>query len=56
MKNFSPAIVATHAFINPIVAILLGTVFAHEIITIRMLIAASIIVLSVLFITQKSQT
>ena len=51
LRNVTPARAATYAFVNPVVAVLLGWFLASEPLTIRMLIAAAIIVSSVVLIT-----
>jgi drug/metabolite transporter (DMT)-like permease len=51
LRNVSPARAATYAYVNPVVAVLLGWLLAGEPITFRMLIAAAIIVCSVILIT-----
>ena len=47
----TPARAATYAYVNPVVAVLLGWFFAREPLTARMLIAAAVIVGSVALIT-----
>ena len=51
LRNVTPARAATYAYVNPVVAVLLGWLFASEPITLRMIIAAAIIVGSVVLIT-----
>lgn len=51
----SPAKVATSAYVNPVVAVLLGWSVAGESITGRMLLAMFIILASVLVITLQSK-
>ncbi len=43
MRNVDPTMVATHTFVNPVVAVVLGWWLAHEEITSRTLIAAGLI-------------
>ena len=50
LRHCDPAKVATYAYVNPIVAVLLGTFFAGETLTLRMLIAAALIIGSVALI------
>jgi len=50
MRNASPTVVGTAAYINPIVAVLLGWLFLDEPITARTLLAMAIILASVLLI------
>jgi len=51
LRNVTTARAATYAYVNPVVAVLLGWLFASEPITSRMMIAATIIVGSVALIT-----
>src|SRR5437879_4335258 len=46
LRHCEPAKVATYAYVNPIVAVLLGAVFAGETLTMRTLIAAGLIIRS----------
>ena len=47
LRHCDPAKVATYAYVNPIVAVLLGAAFAGETVTLRVLIAAALIIGSV---------
>lgn len=47
LRHCDPAKVATYAYVNPVVAVLLGAVFADEKLSLRMLIAAALITGSV---------
>jgi drug/metabolite transporter (DMT)-like permease len=47
--------VATYAYVNPIVAVLLGASFAHETVTLRTLLAAALIIGSVALIITVQQ-
>jgi len=51
LRNVTPARAATYAYVNPVVAVLLGWLIAGEPIHLRMLVAAVIIVGSVALIT-----
>lgn len=51
LRTVTPARAATYAYVNPVVAVLLGWSLASEPLTLRMLIAAAIIVGSVVLIT-----
>jgi len=55
LRHCDPAKVATYAYVNPIVAVLLGTLFAGEIVTMRTLIAAALIIGSVALIITAQQ-
>jgi len=51
LKVSTPARVSTYAFVNPVVAVFLGMIFADETLSLRVLIAAAIIILAVILIT-----
>jgi len=51
LRNVNPTWVATYAFVNPVVAVFLGWILAKESLSINALIAAAIIVVSILFMT-----
>jgi drug/metabolite transporter (DMT)-like permease len=55
LRNCDPAKVATYAYVNPVVAVLLGTLFAHETVTLRTLVAAILIIGSVALIITVQQ-
>jgi drug/metabolite transporter (DMT)-like permease len=55
LRHCDPAKVATYAYVNPIVAVLLGTLFAGEAVSARMLIAAALIIGSVALIITAQQ-
>ena len=55
MRNVDPTMVATHTFVNPVVAVFLGWWIADEQITDRTLIAAALIILSVVLTTLADQ-
>lgn len=57
MRASSPARVATYAYVNPVIAVILGWLLADELLNTRILIAACIIVASVAITTTvKSRT
>ena len=51
LRASTPARVSTYAYVNPVVAVLLGAAFAGEELTVRMIVAASVIVSGVALIT-----
>jgi drug/metabolite transporter (DMT)-like permease len=51
MQNAAPASVATYAYVNPVVAVVLGWAFGGEAVGARTLVAAAIIVGAVALIT-----
>ena len=55
LRHCDPAKVATYAYVNPIVAVLLGAAFAGETLTARTLIAAALIVGSVAIVITAEQ-
>jgi Permeases of the drug/metabolite transporter (DMT) superfamily len=55
LKNAQPAMVSTYAYVNPIVAVLLGWLIAGETFTTQALIGAGIIVGSVVLITSHDK-
>ena len=55
LRHCDPAKVATYAYVNPIVAVLLGTAFAGETLSMRTIIAASLIIGSVALVITAQQ-
>lgn len=55
LQHCEPAKVATYAYVNPIVAVLLGAFFADERLTLRTLVAAAMIVGSVALVITAEQ-
>lgn len=53
MKNAQPAMVATYAYVNPVIAVILGWAIAGESLTGQMLVGAAVIVGSVILITSQ---
>jgi drug/metabolite transporter (DMT)-like permease len=54
LKNARPAMVATYAYVNPVIAVILGWAIAGESFTRRMLLGAGVIVGSVVLITSQN--
>ena len=54
LKNARPSMVATYAYVNPVIAVLLGWLIAGEAMTGQMLIGAGVIVGSVVLITSQN--
>jgi drug/metabolite transporter (DMT)-like permease len=54
LKNVRPSMVATYAYVNPVIAVLLGWLIAGESMTGKMLIGAGIVVGSVVLITSQN--
>ena len=55
LRVASPARVSTYAYVNPAVAVLLGWALAGEVVTTRTIIAAAVIVLSVMLIVSQGE-
>jgi drug/metabolite transporter (DMT)-like permease len=55
LRVSAPSRVATHAYVNPVVAVVLGWAVAGEALTARMLVAAALIVGAVVMITSGQQ-
>jgi drug/metabolite transporter (DMT)-like permease len=55
LKNAAPAMVATYAYVNPIIAVLLGWLIAGESFTAQMLLGAGVIISSVMLITSNNE-
>ncbi len=55
LKNAQPSMVATYAYINPLVAVLLGWGIASEALTAQMLIGAFIVIASVALVTANKK-
>ena len=55
LRHCDPAKVATYAYVNPIVAVLLGVLFAGEKLSMRMLVAAALIIGSVALVITAQQ-
>ena len=51
LRHASPAHVGTYAYVNPVIAVLLGWALADEIVDEQILIAATLIIFSVILIT-----
>ena len=50
MEHYSPTFVATHTYINPIVAVFLGWWLAGEKVTINVAIAAALVIVAVFLV------
>jgi drug/metabolite transporter (DMT)-like permease len=51
LQRCSPALIATHTYVNPVIAVFLGWAVAHENLTGRMLVAAVLVIVSVIFVS-----
>lgn len=56
LQTVSPTLVATYAYVNPVIAVLLGWLLAGEKITSETLLAGSVILLAVWLITQSKKS
>jgi drug/metabolite transporter (DMT)-like permease len=50
MEHYSPTLVATHTYINPIVAVLLGWLLAGEGVTFNVLLSAAMVISAVMLV------
>ncbi len=55
-RNASPGIVATYAYVNPVIAVLLGWAVRGETVTARTFIAAGLLVTAVVLMTRGDHT
>ncbi|MGH9840460.1 MAG: EamA family transporter [Blastocatellia bacterium] len=56
LKNAQPAMVATYAYVNPVIAVILGWAIAGESLTSQMIMGAGVIVGSVALITSQNSS
>ena len=50
LEHYSPTLVATHTYVNPIVAVLLGWLFAGEAVTLNVLLATALVISAVMLV------
>lgn len=50
LEHYSPTLVATHTYVNPVVAVLLGWAYGGETLTMRVGVAAALVVLAVVLV------
>jgi drug/metabolite transporter (DMT)-like permease len=50
LEHYSPTLVATHTYVNPIVAVLLGWLFAGEAITLNVLLSTALVISAVMLV------
>jgi drug/metabolite transporter (DMT)-like permease len=55
MKNASPAVLGTHTYVNPLVALVLGVTLAGETLTVNQVIGGLVILASVFLITRRKE-
>lgn len=55
LKNAQPSMVATYAYVNPVVAVILGWGIAGESLTLQMLLGAVVVIASVALITSRKK-
>jgi drug/metabolite transporter (DMT)-like permease len=51
LEHYSPTLVATHTYVNPVVAVFLGWAYGGEALTLRVGVAAALVVLAVVLWT-----
>jgi drug/metabolite transporter (DMT)-like permease len=54
LEHYSPTLVATHTYVNPVVAVLLGWAYGGEALTMRVGVAATLVVLAVVLVDRGS--
>ena len=50
LEHYSPTLVATHTYVNPVVAVFLGWAYAGEALTVRVIVAATLVVVAVVLV------
>ena len=50
LEHFSPTLVATHTYVNPVVAVLLGWAYGGELLTLRVAVAAAMVIAAVVLV------
>ena len=50
LEHYSPTLVATHTYVNPIVAVLLGWLFANETVTLNVAVASAMVIGAVMLV------
>jgi drug/metabolite transporter (DMT)-like permease len=55
LKNFEPTLVATHTYVNPIVAVLLGWAFAGEPLTLSIALSMALAILAIWLVNRGSR-
>ena len=50
MEHYSPTLVATHTYVNPVVAVLLGWAYGGEALTMKVAVAATLVVAAVVLV------
>ena len=50
LEHFSPTLVATHTYVNPVVAVLLGWAYGGEALTARVGVAAAMVIAAVVLV------
>jgi drug/metabolite transporter (DMT)-like permease len=55
LEHFSPTLVATHTYVNPVVAVILGWAYGGEALTLRVGLAALLVVLAVVLVDRGTE-
>ena len=50
LEHYSPTLVATHTYVNPVVAVLLGWLYGGEALTLKVAIAAALVIGAVVLV------
>jgi drug/metabolite transporter (DMT)-like permease len=56
LRNTTPARASTYAFVNPLIAVVVGALIGHESVGARTLVAAPLIILSVVAVIRPPRT
>jgi drug/metabolite transporter (DMT)-like permease len=56
LEHRSPALVATHAYVNPVVAVVLGWLLASEQMNLRTLFAGALIIFAIIFVSRGTRS
>jgi len=55
LMHYSPTLVATHTYVNPVVAVLLGWLFAGEVVTLKVGIAGALVIVAVVLVDRGTK-
>jgi drug/metabolite transporter (DMT)-like permease len=50
LEHYSPTLVATHTYVNPVVAVLLGWLYANEAVTLNVMLAGTMVIGAVVLV------
>jgi drug/metabolite transporter (DMT)-like permease len=55
LEHYSPTLVATHTYVNPIVAVLFGWLFARETVTFNVLLSMALVIVAVMLVDRGTE-